>query len=128
MVMKVDQRIAHERLVRVCMNDYDREIALVAEVSKNGEREVVGVGRLSKIRGTNQAEAAVVVSDDWQNKGIGTKLLNEVLRIAKEEKVTRVTAQALAENSEVQHIFEKKLGFVTKRTPGEPTVSFELSL
>ncbi len=128
MVMKLDQRIAHERLVRVCMNDYDREIALVAEVVKNGEREIVGVGRLSKMRGTSQAEAAVVVSDDWQNKGIGTKLLNEVIRIAKEEKLTRITAQALAENNEVQHIFEKKLGFVTKRTPGEPTVSFELTL
>ncbi len=129
MVMKLDQRIAHDRLIRVCMNDYDREIALVAEVKgKDGAKEIVGVGRLSKLRGTTEAEAAVVVSDAWQNRGIGTSLLQNLVAIAKVEELTHLTAVALPDNTEVQHVFEKKCGFKMQREPGAPTVSFDLTL
>lgn len=129
MVMKLEQRIAHDRLVRICMNDYDRELALVAERrDEHGEREIVGVGRLSKLRGTCEAEGAVVVADPWQNKGIGTSLLQSLVRIAREEKVTRSTAVALPDNTEVHHLFEHKCGFRTTTKPGADTVKFELKL
>lgn len=130
MVMKLEQRIAHERLVRICMNDYDREIALVAECHHlNGEREIVGVGRLSKSRlGISSAEAAVIVSDEWQNKGIGTALLQNLIQIAKQEKIQQITAVALPDNTEVHHVFEKKCGFGSQTKPGAETVAFELNL
>ena len=49
--MKLEQRAAHERLTRICFIDYDREMALVAErTAATGEREILGVGRLSKDR------------------------------------------------------------------------------
>ncbi|MGC8625487.1 MAG: GNAT family N-acetyltransferase [Phycisphaerae bacterium] len=128
-VMKLEDRIAHERLVRVCMNDYDREIALVAQSSRpDGTAEIVGVSRLSKIRGTNEAEASVVVADAWQSRGIGTALLEEAVKIARIEGVSHLFATALAENLEVQHVLTKKLGFkVTSETQG-PTVHFELTI
>ena len=52
-LMKLEQRIAHERLTRMCFIDYDREMALVAERCDpaTGEREILGVGRLTKILG-----------------------------------------------------------------------------
>ncbi len=51
--LKLSQRVAHERLTRICFNDYDREIALVAElkVPKGEEKKILGVGRLSKQHG-----------------------------------------------------------------------------
>ncbi len=69
--LKLSQRVAHERLTRICFNDYDREIALVAElkVPKGEEKKILGVGRLSKQHGRNEAEFAVLVSDEWQRPG-----------------------------------------------------------
>ncbi len=128
-VMKLEDRIAHERLVRVCMNDYDREIALVAQSSSSdGAPEIIGVSRLSKIRGTNEAEASVVVADAWQSRGIGTALLEEAVKIAKIEGVSRLFATALSENLEVQHVLTKKLGFKVIAEAQGPTVHFELNL
>ena len=70
------QRTAHERLIRVCFNDYDREIALVAEHGRDdGTREIVGVGRLSKAPRRPAGEFAVLVGDPWQRHGLGGELL-----------------------------------------------------
>ena len=75
--MKYTARVAHERLTRICFIDYDREMALVADRKnpESGEHEIIGVGRLSKIRGTEDAEFAIVVSDPFQRLGLGTELL-----------------------------------------------------
>src|SRR5690606_15029534 len=56
--LKLDQRTTHERLVRRCFNDYDREIALVIEHndSKGGQPELLGIGRLSRVPHTDTAE------------------------------------------------------------------------
>jgi acetyltransferase len=107
--MKLDQRTTHERLLRVCFNDYDRELALVVERrdDKADDREIVAVGRLSKIPGTNEAEFAVLVSDLWQNRGLGRKLLSLLLQIARDERLTRVTADILPENTEMQRLAQK---------------------
>jgi acetyltransferase len=128
-VMKLEDRISHERLIRVCMNDYDREIALVAQNTRpDGTHEIVGVSRLSKIRGTHEAEAAVIVSDDWQKRGIGTALLEEAIKIARIEGVARVFASALPENMEIQHLLANKLGFKVTSDVQSPTIHFELNL
>ena len=80
-LMNLEQRIPHERLTRICFIDYDREMALVAERRnpETGEREILGVGRLSKVHGTNEAEVAVLVSDKWQGRGLGKELLARLL-------------------------------------------------
>ena len=128
-IMKLEDRISHERLVRVCMNDYDREIALVAQHTRHdGTPEIVGVSRLSKIRGTSEAEAAVIVADVWQNRGIGTALLEEAIKIARMEGVSRVFASALPENMEIQHLLANKLGFKVTSDVQSPTIHFELNL
>ena len=70
-VMTLSTRVAHERLTRICFIDYDREMALVAERQdpQSGHHEIVGVGRLSKVRGTNEAEFALLISDRYQRQG-----------------------------------------------------------
>src|SRR5204863_2248813 len=75
--LKLPQRISHERLTRICFNDYDREIALVVErtIPQSREREILGIGRVSKSHGVNEGEFALLVSDRWHNHGLGTELL-----------------------------------------------------
>jgi len=110
--LKLDQRIAHERLTRICFNDYDREIALVAERkdTKTKQREILGVGRLSKEHGLNEGEFALLVNDHWQKKGLGGELLKRLVAIGKAEKLTRLSAEIMADNHAMQHI-SKQVGF-----------------
>jgi len=111
--LNLSQRITHERLTRICFNDYDREIALVAELkpAKDDEqKKILGVGRLSKLHGVNEAEFAVLVSDLSQNQGLGFELLKRLIEIGRAEKLNRLGGQILAENHAMQHIC-KKLGF-----------------
>jgi acetyltransferase len=110
--LNLSQRIAHERLTRICFNDYDREIALVAELKPVNDdgKKILGVGRLSKLHGTNEAEFAVLISDHWQNQGLGFELLKRLIEIGRAEKLERIVGQILPENHAMQHIC-KKLGF-----------------
>ncbi len=127
--MKLSQRVAHERLTRICFIDYDREIALVAERTnlETGEREIMAVGRLQKLHGTKDAELAVLVSDPWQGHGIGPELVARLMTVAKDEKVERICADVLADNSVMQRILSKK-GFKLHREIGDPTIAAEISL
>jgi acetyltransferase len=101
-----EERIAHDRLTRICFNDYDREIALVVEANK----EILGLIRLTKIPGTDDATFTLMMKDGWQNQGIGTKLMQKILEVAKEEKVKRIRAQMLEENFQMQKLC-KHFGF-----------------
>jgi acetyltransferase len=75
-----------------------------------GEHEILGVGRLSKVRGTNDAEFALVVSDRFQGFGLGTELLSRLLQVGRDENIDRIFGDILPENVEMQRICEK-LGF-----------------
>jgi acetyltransferase len=121
--MKLSTRVEHERLIRICFNDYDRELALVADRRdpQTGGPEILGVGRLIKLHGANEAEFAVLVSDRWQGHGLGTQLLRLLIEVARAERLSRLTADILAENGEMQHVCEK-LGFQLGRRIGEPVV------
>jgi acetyltransferase len=127
--LQISERIAHERLTRICFNDYDQEIALVADFKKNetGNREIVGVGRLSKIHGANEAEFAIVVSDHWQGEGLGTEFLKLLLRIACDEKLDRLFAHILCENHAMQDIC-KRLGFEMRHERNAPEMIAEIDL
>ncbi len=126
--LKLSQRVAHERLIRVCFNDYDREMALVVDHrTAEGQHEILGVGRLSKLPGGTEAEFAVLVSDLWQNKGLGKSLLSTLLQVARDEKVRRVKADILPENLEMQRVCEK-LGFTLVRNLEDHTVKASIEL
>lgn len=127
--LKLSQRVAHERLVRICFNDYDREIALVADFKdpKTGQSEILGVARMSKLHGMNGAEFAVVVTDKAQNKGLGSEMTSRIIQIAKEEKLSYLMAYALQENKDMQNMC-KKLGFRVSHEPGESECILEIDL
>lgn len=107
----LSERIAHERLTRVCFNDYDREIALVAEgKDASGAAVIQAVGRLSRQSGSGEALFSILVADSYQGKGLGERLLGLLLRVAETEKLTRVWAYLEPDNQAIRHTCEK-LGF-----------------
>ncbi|MBI2677700.1 MAG: bifunctional acetate--CoA ligase family protein/GNAT family N-acetyltransferase [Candidatus Koribacter versatilis] len=114
-VTSLSNRTEHDRLTRICFIDYDREIALLAlrTGAATHEQEVVAVGRLSKLHGSNEAEFAILVSDLYQRRGLGTELLRRLIEIGRAERLDRITAAILPENREMQ-IVAGRLGYELK--------------
>ena len=124
------ERVAHRRLVRICFSDYDRELALIAELeqpNEQGERDIIAVGRLSKLPGTNEGEFALLVGDQWQRQGLGSELLRAIVGIAQDEGLSLVEADILPENVEMQHVAGKS-GFSLDKRYHEQRVVATLAL
>ncbi|EHC08885.1 bifunctional acetate--CoA ligase family protein/GNAT family N-acetyltransferase [Fischerella thermalis] len=128
-LIKLSQRIAHERLTRLCFLDYDREMALVVDYEnpETGEHEVLAVGRLSKLHGTSEAEFAILVSDRYQCQGLGTELLKRLLEVGRDEQLRLISAEILTENSAMQRVCEK-LGFRIYPTVDASVVRAEIKV
>jgi len=124
----LDQRTTHERLIRVCFSDYDRDIALVVEHRlAGGASELVAVGRMSRRTAHDDAEFAILVSDAWQRRGLGRELLRRIVDIARQEGTPRVTATMLPDNTAMIHIAQS-LGFTIRHQLGDPEATAEIVL
>jgi RimJ/RimL family protein N-acetyltransferase len=87
--------------------DYERRYAVVAEVEAAGEVQVVGVGRYEPTDRADTAEVAFLVEDTWQNRGLGTALLLDVLDAAGERGIHRFRAWVLGENVRMLHLLQR---------------------
>ncbi|MBM3496855.1 MAG: GNAT family N-acetyltransferase, partial [Armatimonadetes bacterium] len=118
--MQLGQRTAHDRMVRICFNDYDREIALVAEYEEPaGKRVILGVARLTRLSSADDSEFSLLVNDKWHGRGLGTELLRRLIEVARDEKIGRILADIIPENYIMQHVCEK-LGFqLTRKIDGD---------
>jgi len=105
-------RTAHERLVRICFADPERETVLVATHTDKspGEQNIVAVGRLNKLLPKNEAEVAILVSDEYQGRGLGGELLRRLVQVAHAQKLDRILAEMLRDNTTMQALL-KKTGF-----------------
>jgi acetyltransferase len=113
---ELSDRVAHERLTRLCHVDYDRTIALVItwQNPQTAEPEIVAAGRLTRMPDPQEAEFAMLVRDDFQGRGLGTVLLTRLLQVGRDEGIDRVIAYMLATNLGMIKVC-KKLGFHFER-------------
>jgi acetyltransferase len=127
--LKLSQRVAHERLTRICFNDYDRELALVVEtkVAAGGESKILGVGRLRKIPGSNDGEFAILVSDEFQGHGLGTELVRRLIEVGREEKLGKIIGDVLQDNVVMRRVCDE-LGFTMTGEPDEQVMKAVLTL
>ena len=120
----LSSRVAHERLLRKCFIDYEREIALVVEAtdSASNTRNILAVGRLTRDRDPRRGEVAILVTDRVQHLGLGTELLSRLVEIARHEKFELLAAHILVENTAMRALTQR-FGFVLERTleSGEAT-------
>ncbi len=122
------QLVSHDQLAALCFVDYDREMALVAEMRDDkGHTQIVGMGQLSKLQGTTDGEFALLINDKYQRTGLGTELLARLLDIGRDEKLERVVAEILPENEGMRRVCAK-LGFKFSKVPDSNTIYAEIDL
>ena len=116
----------HETRVRYCNIDYDREIAIVPELTEDGRKKILGVARVSIEPDRKAGEIAFIVADPWQGLGLGTKMVDYTLEICKDMKIETVYALILPDNYRAISLM-KKMGFTIEYS-GEGTVRATLNL
>jgi acetyltransferase len=85
-------------------------VALMALVKENGIETAVGVARFNRNSGSDDAEVAVVIRDDWQRQGIGQVLMKQLAEVARQLGIKRFCAVVLATNRGA-HALIKGLGY-----------------
>jgi acetyltransferase len=119
---QIMRELPHDRLTRYCNLDYDREIAIVAELKSN--RQIIGAGRVIAEPDGKNGEFAVLVGDEWQGRGLGSMLMDYIISVAKDMHLERVFAYVLPSNCKMLRLSEKK-GFKLE-TLDEETVKASL--
>ncbi|MCB9320190.1 MAG: bifunctional acetate--CoA ligase family protein/GNAT family N-acetyltransferase [Lewinellaceae bacterium] len=103
--------VSHEQLSRFTHIDYDREMAIVAEIKVKGRNQLIGVVRLVGDPWGIQAEYAIVVADPWQGRGLGSLLTDYIIEYALNKGYQRIFCYILKRNDGMIHILEKR-GFI----------------
>ena len=123
-------RVAHDRLLRKCFIDYDREMALVAECVDHatGNREILGVGRLTRQRDRPaDGEVAILVADGAQRLGLGAELLGRLIQFAREEKFKSIVAHILPDNAGMRGL-AGRFGFIVGQSADPAEITATLTL
>ncbi|OGD48147.1 hypothetical protein A3K69_04865 [Candidatus Bathyarchaeota archaeon RBG_16_57_9] len=88
----------HRKLQQFCCIDYDGEMSLVALTKEGVKQRIVGLGSYHLNPATHRAEIAFMMADAWQGKGIGTYMMQGLVKIAKSKKIKGFTAEVMRDN------------------------------
>ena len=110
---RVIKDLSHEDLVRFCNIDYDREMAIIAELREGDKKKEIGVARLITEPGKKRGEFAIVLADKYQGKGLGTKLMDMLIEIAQEKGLESIYGIIMRENKKMLRLAQK-MGFTIK--------------
>jgi acetyltransferase len=116
----------HEMRIRYCNIDYDREIAIIPELTENEKRKILGVVRVPILPDQKTGEVAVIVADPWQGLGLGSKMMDYMIEICKDKGLETIYGVMLPDNYRAIELF-KKMGFAIKYL-GDDTVKATLNL
>lgn len=100
--------VSKELLRRSTQIDYDREIAIIAEIREQGKRMMAGESRLLADADNGAAEFAIAVADRWQGQGLGSKLTDYIIDIARERGIGNVYANVLKANTVMVEMFRRR--------------------
>jgi len=125
---RIVKETPHEMRTRYCNIDYDREIAIVAEVEEKGKRRMLGVTRLITEPGRSEtAEFALVVTDKWQRLGLGSEFIDYTFEIAKEKKMKKINGVVLKDNKPMIALCKEKNFKFSDGDPGEYKIEYDLT-
>jgi len=111
-IMEID----HRMLMHFCNVDYDREIAIAAELKEGDKKRIIGGGRLIVEPDTGSGQFALLVSDDFQKQGLGEKLLDVTVGLAQDKGLHEIYGIVLSENNKMLGL-SKKMGFKSTKLP-----------
>jgi acyl-CoA hydrolase/GNAT superfamily N-acetyltransferase len=116
----------HTRLQKFVIIDYTKEMVILATLEHDNKESVVGMGQYLIDEGTNTAEVAFVVRDDYQERGIGKELLLYLTFLAKKNGLHGFTAEVLMDNRQMLHLF-KTMGFALEKKLDAGTYEITMS-
>lgn len=102
--------LTHEFSASCTDIDYDKEIAIVAELEEDGRRKLLGVVRLFFEPIMKTGEIAFAVVDNWHRQGLGSKLVNFIIEVSKDKNLETIHAVSLKNNYKAIGLI-KKIGF-----------------
>ena len=123
------QDLSPAMLSRFTQIDYDRELALIVVLRlPDGAEQQIGVARYITLPDEETCEFAIVVSDEWQGKGVARRLFQCLIDIARDRRIKVMTGITLRENTRMIDL-SRSLGFTTHADADEPElVRMTLSL
>ena len=120
------KQLSRDSLIRLCHLDYDRAMALVAEIrDAEGRPHLCGVSRYYLDPETRTAEFAIVVGDAWQGKGLGYHLMDRLADAARQNGASTLIGTVLSENDGMLKL-TREMGF--SREPGEDPATVHVAL
>lgn len=123
------KRLTDADLDRFTILDYVRNFGLVATRLERNDERVIGIGLYAAIGGEHpeSAEVAFAVDDEHQGRGVGTLLLEHLVRIARANGISRLEADVLSTNARMLDVFSRS-GFVVRQSTeaGVVRVSFAI--
>ncbi|MCC5813023.1 MAG: GNAT family N-acetyltransferase [Ectothiorhodospiraceae bacterium] len=115
------RELSKPMLIRFTQIDYDRELALVAMHEGGGGPEALGVARFVTNPDGQSCEFAIAVADRWQGRGVGKRLMQNLINAARDHGLRQMEGQVLAENKSMLAMMEA-LGFSRRRDPDDPAL------
>ena len=109
--------LSHAVAARLSQLDYDRELALLAEL--NGK--ALGVAHFFADPDRLRAEYAVAVRSDWKGRGVGFLLMTRLIHIARQRGIGELVGEVLRENQPMLQMC-RELGFSTATQPADPAI------
>ena len=121
------KRTAHEVATRYCFIDYDRDMAIVAEVGGQERPTIIGIGNLFGEPDGESAEYAILVADNWQGYGLGDLLTTACMQVADHWELKSVYAETTADNLRMMSLFQKQ-GFQIQQQRADQSVVVKKTL
>ncbi|HSS60825.1 MAG TPA: GNAT family N-acetyltransferase, partial [Candidatus Limnocylindrales bacterium] len=123
-IKRMSDALAH----RLAVVDYNDRFAIVATTHRpSGKERIVGVARYDRAHGTDVAEVAVAVIDEFQRRGLGSVLLGELARVGRVHGIKSFQLIVLPENREMLGLL-RKMGWIhqARLSGGVYEISFDL--
>jgi acetyltransferase len=115
------KELSQDMLVRFTQIDYDREMAFIAVTERAGKELELGVARYATTPDGKACEFALVVADQWQGKGIGTRLMTCLMQVARERGLDVMEGEVLKDNTPMLRLVEE-LGFAIRPSADDPGI------
>jgi acetyltransferase len=122
------RQVSRQDVTRLLDIDYRDRFAIAALVGVPPDETIVGVSRYARIDDTDQAECAIVVTDAWQGRGLGTELMRSLGLAARRNGIRTLVGTSLAENQRI-HAWARRFGFDARTEPntgGQVRITLDL--
>jgi len=113
------RELSPAQVSKLCDVDGRHSMAFVATVCRDGREMEIGVSRYAPNSRSDVREIAVTVADDWQHKGLGTKLMNQLIQSARCAGVKQLYSIDLSDNAAMRALADD-LNMSAHRDPDDP--------